>query len=91
LQNPTSGKCSPAASNWTNASWQALNFAVDDPFYYQYNYTSNGQGTGSQFTAGAYGDLNCDTVTSTFERIGNVDPQFNVNGGSGLYVSNDIE
>ena len=80
-----------AARTWTAQTWTALNFSVDDPFYYSYAYASSGTDTGSKFTAGAYGDLNCDSVTSTYERAGSVDAQFNVTGGSGLYVVNDIE
>ena len=87
----TGGKCQPNNAYWTAGTWSALNFSVDDPFYFSYAYASSGTDTGSKFTAGAYGDLNCDTVTSTFERAGSVDAQFNVTGGSGLYVVNDIE
>ena len=35
-------KCAPAPSYWTAATWQALNFAVDDPFYYSYQFTESG-------------------------------------------------
>jgi type IV pilus assembly protein PilA len=85
------GKCAPNNAYWTAATWSALNFSVDDPFYYSYAYQSSGTDTGSKFVAGAFGDLNCNTVTSTYERAGSVDAQFNVTGGSGLYVVNDIE
>ena len=85
------GKCKPDNTLWTASTWTALNFSVDDPFYYQYQYTSGGTDTGSTFHADAFGDLNCDTVLSTYERAGSVDSQFNVTGGSGLYVVNDIE
>ena len=85
------GKCKPDNTLWTAATWTGLNFSVDDPFYYQYQYLSGGTDTGSTFKADAYGDLNCDAVLSTYERLGSVDNQFNVTGGSGLYVVNDIE
>jgi type IV pilus assembly protein PilA len=88
----TAGKCSPLNSNWaTNNTWHALNFSVDDPHYYQYVYASAGTDTASQFTARAHGDLNCDGILSTFERIGSVDPTGNVNGGSGLYKHLPLE
>src|SRR5947209_2717974 len=81
-------KCTPDASLWQNeASWASLNFSVDDPFYYQYQYDSSGTDTGSSFTARALGDLDCDGTYSSFERIGKVDSQHNVTGGSGLYVN----
>ena len=85
------GKCKPDNTLWTAATWPSLNFSVDDPFYYQYQYLSGGTDTGSTFKADAYGDLNCNAVLSTYERMGSVDAQFNVTGGSGLFVVNDIE
>jgi type IV pilus assembly protein PilA len=88
----TGGKCAPLASNWSaSATWNALNFSVDDPHYYQYTYAAGGTGTASQFTARANGDLNCDGILSTFERIGSVDPTGNVSGGSGLYKNLPLE
>ena len=37
-------KCAPANSNtlWTQGTWQALNFSVDDPFYYSYETMGTG-------------------------------------------------
>jgi len=87
----TGGKCKPNPALWTAATWQALNFSVDDPFYYGYDYASSGTDAGAKFTAGAYGDLDCDGTRSTYERIGSVDSELNVTGGAGLYINNDIE
>ena len=89
----TGGKCKPAPTTFqdTGGTWSALNFSVDDPFYYSYKYTSSGTDTSSKFSADAYGDLNCNGTYSTFERVGSVDAKFNVTGGAGLYVVNDIE
>src|SRR5437762_6029348 len=85
-------KCPPNPLNWSgNASWNALNFSVDDPHYYIYTYASTGTGNASQFTARANGDLNCNGTQSTFERIGTVDIQGNVSGGSGLYKNLPLE
>src|SRR5262249_6605742 len=69
-------KCTPDPTLWqdTNGTWASLNFSVDDPFYYQYQYDSGGTDTGSSFTARAAGDLDCDDIYSTFQRIGKVDP-----------------
>jgi hypothetical protein len=89
--NGTSQKIAPAAGMFANASFQALNFSVDDPFYFSYQYTSAGTGNESQFTAQAYGDLDCDGTLSTFERVGTVDDSNNVNGGAGLYQQNELE
>ncbi len=86
-----SQKYQPGADVWNNATWQALNFAVDDPFYFRYEYVSAGTGTGSQFTARAQGDLNCDTTLSTFERIGTVDAENNITGGAGIFKKDELE
>lgn len=87
----SSQKIQPNPGFWTAATWEALNFAVDDPFYYVYSYVSNGTGTASEFTARANGDLDCNGTASTFERIGTVDASNNVNGGAGLYTNNELE
>jgi type IV pilus assembly protein PilA len=84
-------KIQPTANMWAGATWQALAFAVDDPFYYQYTYLSTGRATSAGFTARANGDLNCDNVLSTFERIGTVDAENNVIGGAGVFKENEVE
>src|SRR5262249_44354772 len=60
------GKCMPYADEWTDPIWRALGFSIDDPHYFAYSYTSDGQ----TFTARANGDLNCNGVYSTFEMLG---------------------
>ena len=87
----SSQKIQPTATTFSIASWQALNFSVDDPFYYQYSYDSVGTGVASKFTARANGDLDCDSTLSTFERIGTVDASNNVNGGAGLFQQEELE
>lgn len=77
----------PDPKMWSHPTWQALNFEVSDPFYYQYEYVSDGK----TFTARAIGDLDCDGVLSTFERVGKVDGENNVTGGAGLYRKNELE
>lgn len=86
-----SQKYNPEPDTWSEATWQNLNFSVDDPFYFQYSYVSQGRGNDSEFTARANGDLNCDQVLSTFERVGVVDEENNVNGGAGLFAANELE
>lgn len=86
-----SKKYGPQPDTWSDPTWQNLNFSVDDPFYYRYEYVSDGEGRTSRFTARANGDLNCDAVLSTFERVGTVDAENNVNGGAGLFTANELE
>jgi type IV pilus assembly protein PilA len=87
------GKCDPAAqaSVWRTPTWSALNFSVDDPFYFSYAYASGGTDSSSTFVAGAQGDLDCDTTYSLFSRTGSVTAENNVTGGAGLYSQDDIE
>ena len=86
-------KHAPNSNTFSAATWQSLNFSVDDPFLFQYTYEStNVAGAeGSTFTARAEGDLNCDTVTSLFERVGAVDTSLNVQGGAGIFKQNPLE
>jgi hypothetical protein len=60
------GKCAPNAAQWSNPTWDALRFAVDDPHYFSYEYRIERQGEKATITALAYGDLDCDGVYSTF-------------------------
>ncbi|MCC6646165.1 MAG: prepilin-type N-terminal cleavage/methylation domain-containing protein [Polyangiaceae bacterium] len=56
--------------------FSCLRFSMDQPQYFLYNYTSNAatgaNPAGKVFTALAHGDLNGDTVTSTFSYLGKV-------------------
>jgi hypothetical protein len=76
--------------NFFTQLFSPLNFSIDDPFYFHYGYMSTGTDRAARFTAGAYGDLDCDDAWSTYERAGSVDSLWNVTG-SGLYVHDDIE
>ncbi len=81
----------PTADHWNLPGWLALNFAMDDPHYYRYEFISSGTGRDAKFTARAIGDLDCDGVYSTFERVGSIDDEGNVTGGVGLYMENELE
>jgi type IV pilus assembly protein PilA len=84
-------KCVPQPTYWNDPTWAALNFSVDDPFYYSYQYNSAGTETSSNFQAWAFGDLDCDSIYSTYQRSGSVLSDRSVSGGAGLYTKNDIE
>lgn len=84
-------KCTPVPTQWQSTAWSALNFSVNDPHYYWYQYIASGTEDGAKFTARSQGNLNCDTKYSTFERIGSVDQLNNVSGGPGLFKSDPLE
>lgn len=52
---------------WESMTWMALQFSVNNPHYYSYEFTSSGEGEAAKFTARAIGDLDCDGTFSTFE------------------------
>jgi type IV pilus assembly protein PilA len=85
-------KCSPTG-DFSDERWQYLNFSIDDPHYYWYTYVSAGTETTSSFTARANGNLDCDAVYSTFERVGSVTAGtgYGVQGGAELYKANPLE
>jgi prepilin-type N-terminal cleavage/methylation domain-containing protein len=71
----SSGRCpASAAAFQSDAIWTALAFNVGDAHLYMPRYTGEGVGSASVFTASATGDLDCDGVLSTFQRIGRLDP-----------------
>jgi prepilin-type N-terminal cleavage/methylation domain-containing protein len=80
----TGGRCLPESSLWQHATWKALGFSLDDPYYYQYEFLS---GAGS-FTARAMGNLDCDTRFSTFSMSGRIDP---VSGAFGLAAVSRVD
>ncbi len=55
-------------ADWQDAGWQCLRFSMDGPQYYQYQYTASG----TTFAAIANGDLNANTLPSTFTMAGEV-------------------
>jgi len=81
------GRCQPNPGLWDTPTWQALNFAIMDPHYYQYEFVSDG----NSFTARAIGDLDCDGVYSTYERSGVATPDGMVQGSRGIYRVNPYE
>ena len=78
----------------SDETWNALKFSIADPHYYAYEYESTGSGsTGSAslFTARARGDLDGDSAESTFERVGTVNDDMEVQGSGGLYEHQPTE
>jgi type IV pilus assembly protein PilA len=70
---PKAQKVQSSPAEWSAGSqtvgWACLRFSMQDPQYYQYNYTS---ATAADFAAIATGDLNGDDVLSTFTLAGKV-------------------
>lgn len=84
-------KFQPRADDWAAPGWTELGFALHDPHYFRYEFISEGEGAGARFTARALGDLDCDGVLSTFERVGTIDARGNVSPGAGIFIENELE
>lgn len=78
-------------SDWNSQTWQSLSFMPTRPFYYNYEYESDGEYAEASFSARAVGDLDCDTVKSTFERMGRADSVSNVAGSGWVWTRNEVE
>ena len=85
------GKCLPNSAIWTEPTWLALKFSMDDPHYYWYTFTSAGTVNSSEFSSAGNGDLDCDGVYSTFEAIGGVNASGEVTGTATVYRENELE
>ena len=96
--NPTKLMCKdgksvryvPNKDTWKHPTWQHLAFEPQEPIYYAYEYSSSGVGTGATFTVRAVGDLDCDGVLSTFERVGIVDSTGEVKTSS-IFTDQELE
>jgi prepilin-type N-terminal cleavage/methylation domain-containing protein len=90
----TGRKCAPNPGYWTGATWQQLNFGMDDPHYYfYYGWRMSGDGSGVNHVYGvrADGDLNCNGVYANYWRTLTVASDLALRGGSGVTIFNDIE
>ena len=64
-------------SEWSTGDqftgWTCVKFSMQDPQYYQYDYQATGSADdGATFSAIAHGDLDGNTVTSTFSMAGTI-------------------
>lgn len=80
-------KYQSSPASWTGIGWNCLKFSMKDPQYFQYQYDSSATtgASGTTFIAIAHGDLNGDTVTSTFTMGGSI--QSATSGGLVLTVA----
>lgn len=69
---PAGSKTQPDPAEWKtgdqNNGWTCLKFSMNEPVYFQYNYTSANTDVG--FSATAAGDLNGDSTSSLFQLDG---------------------
>ncbi len=79
-------KFSVPEATWDAPTWRALDFAMNEPHYFSYHFTSAGSGNGAAFTARAWGDLDGDGFPSMYERPGGVDAGGNASAGGGIYA-----
>jgi hypothetical protein len=89
-------RCDSNPDSWTELTWSALTYQMNDQHYFVYSFDSSGVLSQAQFTASAFGDLDCDGVQSTFQRIGWGDPQANfaecaMYGSPAFFVDNETE
>jgi hypothetical protein len=88
-QSGGEGKCDPFANEaaWQHPTWQALDFEVLDPFFYQYRYVNEG----NQVLLQAQGDLDCDGETSLTTLRATVQPDGVLLRSAGLEKQNELE
>ena len=83
---PSNTKYAPNIGIWTaSANWNAVSFSLDTGHYYQYICPA----TTTAFTARAVGNIDGDTIFSTFERAATV-----VGGevqGAQIVITNELE
>jgi hypothetical protein len=61
------GTCSPDASTWSATGWRELEFTIDDPYRFAYEYAPDP--SGHRAIVRAVGDLDCDDHPSTYELV----------------------
>ena len=59
------GQCPPDPATWAAPGWKELEFSIDDPYRYAYEYAPDPNGQGA--TVRAIGNLDCDSALSTYE------------------------
>ena len=89
-------RCDSKPEEWDDPSWSALSFQMSDEHYFIYEFDSLGDLSDAKMTASAYGDLDCDGVTSTFQKLAFGDPQAtksecSIRGAAAFYVENETE
>jgi type II secretory pathway pseudopilin PulG len=88
-QGGEEGKCGAAANAgaWETPAWKALDFSMADDFYYQYRVLVQG----GELVVQARGDLDCDGITSLFERRGSVTASGEIAGSPEITKTDPLE
>lgn len=89
-------KYQSAVSDWNagcgaNTGFCCLKFSMDQPQYYAYSWTGVMSGVQGAFTAQANGDLNGDTILSTFQLLGSVNANGALNVAPNIISTNPEE
>jgi prepilin-type N-terminal cleavage/methylation domain-containing protein len=92
----TGQRCDPSLEKalWSDPSWVAISFELDDPHFYSYQLAAglgDGRAAGDFQQLEASADLNCNTTYSLFRRTVTVAADFTLGGSAGLYTQNEIE
>jgi len=84
-------KCAGDSGFYNSPPWRALGLRIADPHHYTPDYESSGLNKSASFIAKVYGDLDCDTLYSTFQRRGWVNDSYDVYASGGVFVINELE
>ena len=74
LTSVAAQKWQSSPNDWSGPGWDCVHFSMNDPQYYQYNYTASGtlNTVGGTFICSAAGDLDGDTTPSSFTMSGGI-------------------
>lgn len=89
-------RCDADPAVWSTPVWEALSFQMTDEHYYVYAFDSGGELAGAELIASAHGDLDCDGIQSTFQRMAFGDTaatqaECSILGSSAFYIEKEIE
>jgi type IV pilus assembly protein PilA len=88
----TGGRCPGGAATWGTSVWTELQFSLPDPHSYMPGFEGSGTGKAAAFRAYATGDMDCDGVLASFERMGHVDTVTgDVTGAHQVLSTNELE
>lgn len=91
-QEPAVPSDNKQIGNWDTLGWNHIKFSTESAVLYSYSVTAHGVDLDASFTARAVGDIDADTQTSLFERVGTINPTAGiVEGGAAVFSLDDLE